>query len=493
MDGPVIPQTTYQKSLKGIFLFGGVQIYKILLSIIRAKCTAVFLGPSGYGIYGLISSTLATIEMVTGFGLGTSSVKNIAQAEENPERLSRVASILKRLIWWSGLLGMALCLVFSSSLSRWAFGTSDYTLAFVITSVTLLFQQLVSGQGALLCGLKKYKAIARLNLAGNFAGLLITIPLYYFWQVDAIIPVIVLTSLASLFFSTYYTRKIKFVPVKITRTEMVREGKDMLRMGIYISMGYALMTLAGYLVRIFISHSGGTAEVGLFIAGFSLVNTYIGMIFSSIEKDYYPRLSSAANQEADFQTTIRQQVEVILLTIAPAIILFIAFAPPLISLFYSSKFIPVEGLICWTALAMFFKAPAWALSISFLSKGDTKAFSINQFTFIAYQTALNVLFYRYLGLTGLGFSFLLAQIIYLVQTTLTCKRRYQYAQTRQINAMIFGLGLLLTGCCMIALTLPPTVRYISGTLLSVGICIYCIRELNRRTDFLRAISKKLKR
>lgn len=490
MDGPAIPQSTYKKSLKGIFLFGGVQVYKILLSVIRAKCTAIFLGPTGYGIYGLITSTLTTIEMATGFGLGTSAVKNIAQAENDPEQLSRNTRILNRLIWWTGLFGTLFCLAFSSLLSRWAFGTTDYTLAFVITSVTLLFQQLAAGQGALLSGLKRYKDIARLNVAGNLAGLLVTIPLYYFWHIDAIIPVIVLTSLLTLLFSTYYAWKVKLVPVKISRSESRRLSKEMLRMGVFISMGYALMTLAGYLVRIFISHSGGTAEVGLFIAGFSLVNTYIGMIFSSIEKDYYPRLSSVANQASDFQLTIQEQIEIVLLTIAPAIVLFIAFAPPLIALFYSSKFIPVEGLICWTALSMFFKAPGWALSISFLAKGDTKAFSLNQFTYTAYQSALNILFYRYLGLTGLGFSFLLAQIIYLLQTTLACKRRYEYSQSHEINKIIFWLGLLLTGCCIMALTLPPIARYASGAILSVGISIYCLRELNRRTNFIHALLKK---
>lgn len=48
----------YKTSAKGIALFGGLQIYKILLSVIRTKCSALFLGPSGFGIYSLITQLL---------------------------------------------------------------------------------------------------------------------------------------------------------------------------------------------------------------------------------------------------------------------------------------------------------------------------------------------------------------------------------------------------------------------------------------------------
>ena len=72
---------TYKSSAKGIAIFGGLQVFKILLSVIRTKCSALFLGPAGFGIYSLISSTLTSIELATNCGLGASAVKDIAKAE----------------------------------------------------------------------------------------------------------------------------------------------------------------------------------------------------------------------------------------------------------------------------------------------------------------------------------------------------------------------------------------------------------------------------
>lgn len=107
----------YRTSAKGIALFGGLQIYKILLSVIRTKCSALFLGPSGFGIYSLITSTLTSIEMMTNCGLGTSSVKDIAQVREDKIEVSKVYLALNRFVWLTGLVAALLCVFGAKYLS----------------------------------------------------------------------------------------------------------------------------------------------------------------------------------------------------------------------------------------------------------------------------------------------------------------------------------------------------------------------------------------
>ena len=90
---------TYKKGLKGIAVFGGLQVYKILLSVLTTKVSALFLGPVGSGIYGLISSTLTTVEAVVGCGLGTSAVKDISQgkAKNDEQSIASVYTVVNRL------------------------------------------------------------------------------------------------------------------------------------------------------------------------------------------------------------------------------------------------------------------------------------------------------------------------------------------------------------------------------------------------------------
>ena len=118
--------------------------------------------------------------------------------------------------------------------------------------------------------------------------------------------------------------------------------------------------------------------------------------------DYYPRLSAVNSGSEEFNKTINQQAEISLLLLAPIIAGFIIFIKPVVTILYSSKFLPVEGLIYWAILGIFFKAASRTIAYSFLAKGDTTAFFWSELAAIIYTTTFNILGYMYWGLTGLG-------------------------------------------------------------------------------------------
>lgn len=102
-------KSSYRQIMKATSVFGGGQVFQIIIGIIRSKFIAVYLGPVGMGISGLLFSTTGIIGGLTSFGLSTSTVKDIAAAHGvgNISRLSTVAAVFKRLVWVTGLLGMA--------------------------------------------------------------------------------------------------------------------------------------------------------------------------------------------------------------------------------------------------------------------------------------------------------------------------------------------------------------------------------------------------
>ncbi|NSW94260.1 MAG: oligosaccharide flippase family protein, partial [Bacteroidales bacterium] len=117
-------QKSYRQIFKATTLFGGVQVFNIIIGIIRSKFIAVLLGPEGMGISGLLTSTTGFISGLTGFGLGTSAVKNISEANAtgNRERISVVVTVFRRLVWITGLLGMVVTIILSPWLSKITFG-----------------------------------------------------------------------------------------------------------------------------------------------------------------------------------------------------------------------------------------------------------------------------------------------------------------------------------------------------------------------------------
>lgn len=481
----------YKTSAKGIALFGGLQIYKILLSVIRTKCSALFLGPSGFGIYSLITSTLTSIELVTNCGLGTSSVKDIAYAQNDMKEVSRVYLVLNRFVWITGFAATLFCILSAKYLSISAFGNSDYAIAFVFAAISLLINQLIAGQGALLTGMRKYKFMARLNIWSNTLGLIVTIVLYWIGGVKAIVPVIVSTALLNLLFSFYYAKQIPLPKVVLSLKETWQKGKEMLKMGILISLGGAVSSLAGYAIRIFISQMSGVFIVGLFTASFSLVNTYLGMVISAIDKDYYPRLCSVESDSDCFHKTINQQIEMLVLLLSPIIVVFAVFSPMVIYAFYSEKFQSASGFMVLVALAMTFFVPAKTISMAFLAKGNSKGYFLNQFTFVAYTLVLNIIGFHYGDLLGLGISYLGAYMLYLLQTFFTCHHYYQFNFEKQIIIKVCLYLALLVSACLLSFYATSLIRYTIGTALVVATSLIAFIDLNSKLDIIKYLRKKL--
>jgi O-antigen/teichoic acid export membrane protein len=324
--------------------------------------------------------------------------------------------------------------------------------------------------------------MAKASVTGNFLGLLITIPLYYKFRIDAIVPSIIITSFIALGFSWFYSKKIHIEPTRVSIVRTYAEGKDMLVMGFLISLSGIITLGISYVVRIYISSVGGVAEVGLYSAGFALINTYVGLIFAAMTNDYYPRLSAVAHDNNLSRRTINEQAEIALLILAPVITAFLVFSKPVVIILYSEKFTPINGLIHWAALGILFKSTSWAVGYLFMAKGHSKLFFKNEIIASVYIFGLNIAGYRFFGLTGLGVSFFAGYVIYLIQVFILTNKKYQFSFDKSF-IRIFCIQLLLVGICfsvMIFMADPYTIIF--GIFLILISGAYSANELNKRLD-----------
>lgn len=477
-------QSSYRQIMKATSIFGGVQVIQIIVQIIRSKAVAVLLGPAGMGINSLLLYTLQLVQSLTNFGLKTSAVKNVAEANGtgNVNRVSVIITVLRRWVWITGLLGAFLTLILSPWLSEWTFGNRDYTLAFIWLSGSLLFNQISEGQLVILQGLRKINYLANANLTGAFLGLFVAVPLYYFLGVDGIVPAIIAMSITNMLRSWYFARKIKIEKVEVKPQTILAEGKQMLTMGFLLSMSGLMTTGAAYVLRIFISNTGGVDQVGLYSAGFAIINTYVGMVFTAMGTDYYPRLSAVANDNSKATQTINQQAEITLLILAPILAVFMVFINWAIILLYSSQFIDVNAMIQWAALGMFFKAASWSIAFILLAKGVSKLFFWNELIFNVYLLGFNMLGYKYRGLDGLGVSFLVAYFIYFGQVFFIARFKYQFSFDKEF-IKIFSIQLLLGGTCflIVKFTAQPLSYFVGAVLILISFW-YSWKELDRRID-----------
>ena len=495
-------QQSYRKVLNATSLFGGVQFINIILRLIRSKAIALLIGPIGMGISNLLLTTMELINGLTNLGLERSAVKDIslANTNSNSKSVAITISILKKLVWLTITIGVILMVLLAPWLSEIAFGNKDYTISFRWISIALLFKQLSSSQLAILQGLRKLKSLAKANLLGNFIGLLITLPLYYYYKIDAIVPAIIIATFMSFVFTYYYSHKLDIESVTISRKEAVSEGKGMINLGVMLSLSSLITLLVAYIIRIYIGSANETEElglidVGLYSAGFVILNSYVGIIFNAMGTDYFPRLSEIANDIKKLRKTVLEQATVAILLITPIIVVFLACAPFIIVILYSHEFSPIVAMVTWGILGMIFKAVSWSMGYMIIAKGDSKVFIKTAIGFNTILLSINIIGYHFGGLEGVGISFFIYYIIHFIAIRIITYYRYDFYFEKGFYK-IFTFTVIM---CFLAFSITLIPSSILKNSLMIGLivvsCWYSYKELDKKIgvkDYLAGIFKRKK-
>lgn len=487
-------QQTYKSIFKAISLFGGVQLYQIVIGIVRSKLIAMILGPSGMGIAGLYTSAILLVKNISSMGLGSSAVRDVSEAysSDNHNKINIIINILRKLVWVTGLLGLAIVLFGSPFLSISTFGNYKYTIPFVLLSVTLLIDQLTVGQNVILQGTRKLSYLAKSSAIGSTIGLFVTIPIYYLWGVDGIVPALIIASCTSYLLASYFARKVHFEKVGISFKRAFKEGGMMIRMGIAMSLNGLLVSGASYLLRIFISHHGGTEAVGLFTAGYAIVTVYVGMIFSAIGTDYYPRLASVNHDNIRCRELINLEGEMGTFILSPCLIACILFMPMIIRILYTSEFDSASDYVLWACLGMMFKLFSWVIAFIFIAKGVMRLFLINESLGMIYNLTFSVLGFYYDGLRGLGIASTFCFVLYSIQVFSVAHIKYQYVPSLGFRKA-FMSQLVLVLLALITVTIFEGYRVWAVGIITLLVSIaFSLYGLNKRMNLLEVVKRRIR-
>lgn len=265
----------------------------------------------------------------------------------------------------------------------------------------------------------------------------------------------------------------------------------MLKMGFMISLGSLLVGGSSYLIQIFISKIGGVEQVGLFTAGFAIITTYVGLIFTAMSTDYFPRLSAVSYSNELCKKSINQQAEIAVLILGPILIGFLVFIKWVIIVLYSNKFVAVEEMILWAALGVFFKAASWSIGYLILAKGDSKLFFWNEVLSNSYILGFNILGYYIYGLEGLGMSFLIGYFFYLIHVFFVSNLKYGFSFDVSF-IRIFTIQFLIAVSCfvMVKLVNNPYSYFIGSGLIAIS-CWQSFKELDIRLGIKDFVKNKL--
>ena len=256
----------------------------------------------------------------------------------------------------------------------------------------------------------------------------------------------------------------------------------------------SLITLgASYVLRIYISTTGGVDQVGLYTAGFAITTNYVGLVFAAMSTDYYPRLAAINKDNDKCSEAVSQQGEIGTMIIAPMLTVCLVFMPIVLRLLYSEQFLAANEYISWACLGMMLRLAAWVISFLYVAKAESKLFIKLELSANLTYLIFSLLGYKILGLTGLGIAFALQYVAYFLQVYLIARKRYDFSFS---NSFIkcYGIQLLLVIACLtIVMVFDGWMKYTFGSVIIALSCYLGLKGLNQRMNLLGLVKNKIAR
>lgn len=468
----------YAHILKYTGLFGGVQGLGILVGLVRNKCVALLLGPDGMGLVSLFNSTVNFVGNSTNFGLPMSAVRTVSEeySRGNAESLAHSVAVVRLWSFAAAVLGTLVCVLLSPLLSWFTFSWNGHILHFIFLSPAVGLAAITGGELAILKAVRRLRNLASISVINMVASLVVSVPVYYFFGSQAIVPLLVLLAFMQMVVTVAFSYKVCRPSWSVSR-KLWRDGYGMIKLGLaFVAVG-VIDSGIEFLIRSYLNNVAQIGMVGLYNAGFMLSMTYVGLVFSAMETDYFPRLSGVNNLGVTFRTTVNRQIEVMLLLVAPLLVAFMVSLPVLVPLLFSNKFLPIIDMVRIVILAMYFRALKLPVQYIPLAKGDSKSYMILEAVAECFILIGVVALFSLYGLVGAGLGLFLASLCDLIVTFAYARWRYRYVPSSRV--VVFALVQFPLGLLAFAATssLGGLAYWVSGALLVLASGIYSLLML----------------
>ena len=426
-------KTSYGTIFKTTFLFGFVQVFKAIIAILKNKIAAILIGPEGMGILGIYQNVISMIQTGAGLGINQSAVRDVSEARGTGDTtgVSRIISVVNKVILYTGLFGCIITLCLSYWLSDWTFGDHIHIVAYCIISFVVALNIVDETKQAILKGMRQLRALAKAGMIGSAAGLLVTAPLYYFFGKEGIVPALLIASIIAVLVSSYFVEKIGYEKLNISFNEIKKDAAPMVKMGVALMTVTFLQYFVSLIVNAYIRSRGGLEDVGLFNAGNTVINGYFGVIITALMTDYYPRIAAVNNDNQAIQEELNRQSLVTLVLCCPMFVLFMTLLPFFIKLLYTAEFLPSVDFIKWGIYFTLITIVSNQVDMILIAKFQSRIMLTLSFILRAIQVGLSILFYSLWGLEGLGITFLILGVFHMTLMSGIVYHLYKIRFTKQ--------------------------------------------------------------
>jgi enterobacterial common antigen flippase len=462
----------FARILRSSALMGGAQVVVLAAAFVRAKAIAMILGASGVGLIGIFNAFSGNVASFAGWGLGTSGVRLIAGAPDEMKP-AKVAAV-RRMGWVLSLLGLALALLLFWPVGIATFSSSQYATEMAIVACAVPCVIASSAWSAVLQASGKVASLAKVQIAGALAGLLIGLPAVFLWGTIGIAISIMFAAAVPAFVLWRAARAEYQVSAGSSA-----ESEDLSRL---VKLGGALMLvgwlgqLSAYLVRLAIVRQEGLDAAGYYQAAFAISGSLPGFVFAAMGADFFPRVA-AAKDETEARSITEKQILAGLLLGVPLIVAMLTLGKLSIRLLYADTFDAATPLLAWMTWGVFVRLFAWPLGFWMMARRSPRVFILIEGVACLLSLALPVILMGQTGLVGVAVGFFWSAILHAVLLVCLLSRGAGISLSADAFKAIF-LAVLVVYSCQWMGTLSDNPYFgLLPTTLATAVCIWSYRRV----------------
>jgi len=484
----------YKNIFKATTLFGGVQGLTIIMGLIRTKFVALLIGPAGVGLNSIYNETRELVHETTNCGMDQSGVRDISKSYEKllnaktDEEINACKAELKRQISllrsWElllGMLGIFITILFAQPLSQMTFQDSKHTWGYVLLSPAVALSTITCGEIVVLKALRRLKTVALLSTLNIFLALFITLPIYYYWRLQGVLPAILAMCFVSALITVYASYRYS-QPVLNWSWKELKHGIPMLKLGACFVITGMMAHGMELLIMSHINNLSNEETVGLYRAGYTITGTYAALLFNAVSTDFFPRLSGVVDDMKKRNTTVCQQMEVLLMLVGPMTVALLVAMPILVPILYSHSFvdmIPMARVSVFGVLLGAIYIPAAYLP---LAAGDSKMFLLVE-TVSTITMTMIIVGFTHSGLFGAGVGKVISATIDVVAVMSLAMLYYKIRISRShMLLIVLHLIILIATYALTSVLSGWTYWITSAIILAISIFaswkFYKTRELS---------------
>lgn len=461
---------------------GGAAGITLLLGMVRVKFAAVLIGAAGVGLNASFIALQGLLGTLAGLGLQSSAVRDIAAAagKGDEQAVGRAVLTIRRLSWFTGLLGMVSMMVLSPLLSKLTFGSRDYALDIAALGLALLFGNLAGGQMAMIQGMRRIGDMSRANIYSAAVGTVAAIGFYATMGLRGIVPALITVTALNFALAWFYARRLPVPKVALTLRLTLGEANGMVRLGVVLMFSGLMGSAVTYITVALVTRQEGVQAVGLYSAAFALSGMFVNFVLGAMGADYYPRLAGVAPDKAAMSRMVNEQTEIGILLALPGLMATVWLAPWILQLFYSREFVGAVSLMQWFIFGCMGRVISWPMGIVMPALGKRRWFLFTETGFNFLHLAFIAIGLQVIGIEGVAIAFFVMYIGYTLAVLAVCRHLIGFSWSSQ-SWRVALLSLPLLAAVFVACrTLPLWPASFAGLFLNILASVLCLRGLIAR-------------